>query len=284
MPVAAVAGAVFAGVEIATVGIAAMTAFEVVAAVGAIASGIGALTGNEDLMKIGGIASLAGGIGAFAQGKGWLPSDGGSSAAADAGNIGAMKGTAAPGVEAATPVVDTGAVDFGQAAGSNAVELGQVAEAGKALDMPSLTQNITAPSQEIASAGSEGLMNASNAKDTLLARKDYMPGASSTSVMPGEQSKSIFDSIGNFASKVFKNPDGTMNKDMLSLAGNFVGGLFDDKKQAEGDYLKARTAELESQMRNANAIPDMRNLRLAKRPIFPQTSPTYRPPGLMHAR
>jgi hypothetical protein len=72
MPVVAVAAGAFAVGEIATVGIAAMSAFEVIGAVGAIVSGIGALTGNEDLMKIGAVAGLAGGIGAFAQGRAGL--------------------------------------------------------------------------------------------------------------------------------------------------------------------------------------------------------------------
>ena len=71
MPVAAVAGAVFAGAELVAGG---LTIFQTIAAVGAITAGVGAVTGDQDLMKSGGIAGLAGGVGMFAQNQGLLNS------------------------------------------------------------------------------------------------------------------------------------------------------------------------------------------------------------------
>ena len=104
MPVAAVAGAVFAGAELVAGG---LTVFQTIAAVGAITAGVGAVTGDQDLMKIGGIAGLAGGVGMFAQNQGWLNS---TQAVAESGsNTASFLGEAAPGVEQVSPTVDTGA-------------------------------------------------------------------------------------------------------------------------------------------------------------------------------
>ena len=66
MPIIAIAAAVFAAVEIVEVGLAAMTVFEAVAAVGAVTSGVGVVTGNEDLQKVGQVMAIAGGVGTIA--------------------------------------------------------------------------------------------------------------------------------------------------------------------------------------------------------------------------
>lgn len=66
MPIIAIAAAVFAVVEIVEVGLAAMTVFEAIAAVGAVTSGVGVVTGNEDLQKVGQVMAIGGGVGTIA--------------------------------------------------------------------------------------------------------------------------------------------------------------------------------------------------------------------------
>lgn len=277
MPVAAVAGAVFAGVEIATVGIAAMSTFQVIAAVGAITSGIGALTGNEDLMKLGGVAALVGGVGAFASGKGWLGgADAAKSGTEAVSNTEAMINSTGVGVENVTPTVDIGA------------EIGaSSATSGGTAGLSDTAANITAPSS--AATPSTGLIDAMNPTDIRLANgtqtTPFMTPASSA-VAPAAQSGTFMDTIKGFAD-LFKDKDGKYNKDMLSMGMNFVGGLFDDKKGAETDYLKAQIAAMDAQRSNASAIPDMSGLKVSTKNIFKSTAPTYLAPrvgGLMNAK
>lgn len=277
MPVAAVAGAVFAGVEIATVGIAAMSTFQVIAAVGAITSGIGALTGNEDLMKLGGVAALVGGVGAFASGKGGLGgADAAKSGTEAVSNTEAMINSTGVGVENVTPTVDIGA------------EIGaSSATSGGTAGLSDTAANITAPSS--AATPSTGLIDAMNPTDIRLANgtqtTPFMTPASSA-VAPAAQSGTFMDTIKGFAD-LFKDKDGKYNKDMLSMGMNFVGGLFDDKKGAETDYLKAQIAAMDAQRSNASAIPDMSGLKVSTKNIFKSTAPTYLAPrvgGLMNAK
>jgi hypothetical protein len=278
MPVAAVAGAVFAGAQIATVGIAAMTAFEVVAAVGAIASGIGAITGNEKLMKIGGIAALAGGVGMFAQGKGWLP----SGESGGASNIETMTKSATPGVDTGLASAEMPMADAG---GAMDIDMGTTPQSGSTTGTSTLQQNITAPASETPNMTQSG----SQSPGLANAEKNFMPSTGAqepvSNFMPGaEKSGSVFDSIGQFGKNLFTNKDGSLNKDLLSMAGNFVGGMFDDKKKAETDYLNSRNDELQMQMKNASAIPDISGMKLRNKNIFPGTAPTYRPTGLSTAK
>lgn len=277
MPIAAVAGAVFAGVEIATVGIAAMSTFQVIAAVGAITSGIGALTGNEDLMKLGGVAALVGGVGAFASGKGGLGgADAAKSGTEAVSNTEAMINSTGVGVENVTPTVDIGA------------EIGaSSATSGGTAGLSDTAANITAPSS--AATPSTGLIDAMNPTDIRLANgtqtTPFMTPASSA-VAPAAQSGTFMDTIKGFAD-LFKDKDGKYNKDMLSMGMNFVGGLFDDKKGAETDYLKAQIAAMDAQRSNASAIPDMSGLKVSTKNIFKSTAPTYLAPrvgGLMNAK
>jgi hypothetical protein len=265
MPVAAVAGAIFAGMEIATVGIAAMSAFEVVAAVGAIASGIGAVTGNEDLMKIGGIASLAGGIGSFATGKGFLGM--GKEAT---GNIEALKSTAAPGLDAMGPPASAPALDIGQASSASSATAGLPAGGDSAISSGIQGQNPLAGAPQ---QGGGGLMEATmNPTDARLAGgTQASPMNPMQTTMGATEGKGVLQSFADF----FKGPDGKFDKNMLSMAGNFVGGAFDEKKEAETEYMKTRTNELNSQMRNANAIPDMSGFKFKPKNIFPAGAPSY---------
>ena len=141
MPVAAVAGAVFAGAELVAGG---LTIFQTIAAVGAITAGVGAVTGDQDLMKIGGIAGLAGGVGMFAQNQGWLNS---TQAVAESGsNTASFIGEAAPGVEQVSPTVDTGAaIQNASDAGNTAMTGDSLLAADLAETAGNITQGITQP-------------------------------------------------------------------------------------------------------------------------------------------
>ena len=268
MPVAAVAGAVFAGAELVAGG---LTIFQTIAAVGAITAGVGAVTGDQDLMKIGAIGSLAGGVGMFAQNQGWLNT---AQAAAEAGgNTATMIGQEAAGVNDFAPTVDNGmgAVDTT----ANTVT-GDNLMAG---DGGNIAQGITAPTGVTQSPTMNtrpgGLINASpsNPLDMRIAN-----GAT--------KNTSVFGSLQKFAD-LLKNKDGTYDKNLLAIGANFIGGAFDDKKKAETDYYRSRTASEDAQRANANAVPNMAGLKVnTAKNIFPTTSPTYTPTrvGLINAR
>jgi hypothetical protein len=70
----------------------------------------------------------------------------------------------------------------------------------------------------------------------------------------------VMASIGDFMSK---------NKELTSMGLSLVGGAFDDKKKADADmarahagYYDAQANQVNSQVRNASAIPDITNLRV----------------------
>ena len=249
MAVVAIAGALFAGAELAAGG---LTLFQTIAAVGAVTAGVGAVTGDEDLMKIGGIATMAGGVGAFAQNQGWLSA---TQAAAEAtSNTAAMTQTAAPGVANVAPVVDSGMPDMADSA---------VRQAGA--EIPSATQQaITTTAPEIAAPTGVtqsptmntqpgGLVN-TNPTDMRLAAQAADKG-------------DIFSTLQKFAD-VFKDKDGKYDKNMLALGANFVGGMFDDKKKAEAALYRERAASEAAQRSNANAIPNLSGLKVTQKPGF----------------
>lgn len=270
MPVAAVAGAVFAGAELVAGG---LTIFQTIAAVGAITAGVGAVTGDQDLMKIGAIGSLAGGVGMFAQNQGWLNT---AQAAAEAGgNTAAMIGQQAPGMESVAPTVDTGmgAVEAaGNVTGDSlvAADGGNIAQG--ITDTTGVTQSPTMNTQP------GGLLNASpsNPLDQRLAAGKVGEAANESS---------IFKSMKKFAD-MLKNKDGTYDKNLLAIGANFLGGAFDDKKKAETDYYRSRTASEDAQRTNANSVPSLAGLKVSDKNIFPTNASTYTPVrvGLINAR
>jgi hypothetical protein len=281
MPVIAVAGAVAGASALAAGG---LTIWGTISAIGGIIGGIGALTGNEDMMKIGGIAGLAGGIGGFASGKGWLAADA-TAAAGDGGNIGAMLDAPAPGMENVNPT------DMRLAAGtqSTPMEASGLADAGSTANMGSgLTQNIT-QTNSLVSDAPKGLIDSANptspASTALAGPGDPGWGADlgkdpvASLTKPGEGG--IFGSLKKFSS--FLNE----NKELTSMAGNFIGGMFDDRKKAETELLEARAATERQQLLNGSAIPNM-NLRLKPQAtIFRPGTPTYnapRPGSLFYAK
>ncbi|MES2942933.1 MAG: hypothetical protein V4772_08695 [Pseudomonadota bacterium] len=313
MPVVAVAAAVFSGIEIATVGLAAMSAFEVVAAVGAIASGIGAVTGNETLMKVGGLASLAGGVGSIASGKGLFgmgAAESGvngadlmsdqftASGATGAGGFSGASLPASPITGVATPDAVTSttspaaeaAVTPMDAAGTTASPITAPSPiAGQQtglLNQPTgaAPADLGLPSETLTPGASPAL---SAAKDSQLANQQLganaLGGYRPTSATA---SGGIFDKLKDFG-KFAKD-----NKELVSLGGNFVGGLFDKNKAAQTELYNARTASeilqadiARQQQSNANAVPNMQNLKVSNKNIFPSGAPTYTPPrvGLINS-
>ena len=270
MPVAAVAGAVFAGAELVAGG---LTIFQTIAAVGAITAGVGAVTGDQDLMKIGAIGSLAGGVGMFAQNQGLLNT---AQAAAEAGgNTAAMIGQEAVGVNDFAPVVDNG-MGAVEAAGNVTGDTLMAADGGNIAqgitDTTGVTQSPTMNTQP------GGLLNASpsNPLDQRLAAGKVGEAAKDTSV---------FSSLQKFAD-MLKNKDGTYDKNLLAIGANFVGGFFDDKKKAETDYYRSRTASEDAQRTNANSVPSLAGLKVSDKNIFTPNASTYTPVrvGLINAR
>ena len=270
MPVAAVAGAVFAGAELVAGG---LTIFQTIAAVGAITAGVGAVTGDQDLMKIGAIGSLAGGVGMFAQNQGWLNT---AQAAAEAGgNTAAMIGQQAPGMESVAPTVDTG---MGAVEAANTMTgdnlMADLGERGNIAQGITETTGVTqSPTMNT------GLINTSpsNPMDMKLAAGKVV----------GEAAKdtSVFSSLQKFAD-LLKNKDGTYDKNLLAIGANFLGGAFDDKKKAETDYYRSRTASEDAQRTNANSVPSLAGLKVSDKNIFPTNASTYTPVrvGLINAR
>ena len=270
MPVAAVAGAVFAGVELVTE---TLTIFQTIAAIGAITAGVGAVTGDQDLMKIGAIGGLAGGVGMFAQNQGWLNT---AQAAAEAGsNTATMIGQEAAGVNDFAPVVDNG-MGAVEAAGNVTGDTLVAADGGN------IAQGITAPTGVTQSPTMNtqpgGLLNASPSNPL-----DQRPAAGKVGEAANESS--IFKSMKKFAD-MLKDKDGKYDKGLLAIGANFVGGFFDDKKKAETDYYRSRTASEDAQRTNANSVPSLAGLRVSDKNIFPTSASTYTPTrvGLINAR
>lgn len=282
MPVVAVGAALYAGATIATVGIAAMSTMAVISAVGAIAAGVGVVTGNKALTKIGAVAGLVGGIGAFAQGQGWLAgdlakgadagglagaeaagSDYGAGSAAEASAINSALAAPAPGVVDPSAGL-VGSVDPSAANYTNAMDMASDAAAGSSAAGVAREAGGLMNSSGPTGSG----LNSVNGSDLM---SDLYKGPGAGGFGAGTStSNSIFGTLGKVGDFMEKN------KKLTSMGLDFVGGMFDDKKAAEGDYIQsgtdfniARTANanaqteiMRQQMANANAVPDLTGLKV----------------------
>lgn len=257
MPVIAVMGAYMGASALAAGG---LTAFGTIAAIGSIVSGIGALTGNESMMKIGGIAALAGGVGAFAQGQGWI---GGDAGAGEASNIKAMTNTTAPGMESVNPseTITAGQAGMGGAEGATAgMESG-------------MAQNIT-QTNSLASGAAPGggLIDATS---PTVTNAGFNPGNMKPVALtpqPTVTGSSVFDKLKSF-SKFLEE-----NKGLASIAGNAIGGMFDEEKKAKAEYYATRSELERQQMINGSAVPNLALQLKPKETIFRPGAPTYSPP------
>jgi hypothetical protein len=268
MPIIAVGAAIYAGATIATVGVAAMSTMAVISAVGAIASGIGVVTGNKELTKIGGIVSLVGGVGAFAQGQGWIGADLAKDGAQGVAGSAAGAEGASTVAQAATP----GVIDPSAAVAQNVAQAGAggTGAATAAADIGS-TVGGTGLAGQAASAG---------AFESAL----QTAGAAAPAVSGG--ALSMLGSVGEWMEK---------NKAVTSMLSNFIGGALDEKSDAETDLLKARAKNeqlqgslVAQQAANGSAIPDLTGLKVdPNKNVFSKTTaPTYYNPkavGLINA-
>jgi hypothetical protein len=202
----------------------------------------------------------------FAQNQGWLASADAASTAANAtggatepvSNIGAM-------IDAPSAGMDTVAAMSDEAVSSGG---GLMTEG-----LPDTNAMGGSPQSVVQQAITEpkGLIDTGPGASPLAGNPTDMRLASGTQTAPlagARSSGSIFDTIKG----LFTDSNGKTNKDMLALAGNFIGGAFDQKKEAEGDLLSVRAETERAQLKNASDIPNM-GLGTKK------TAPTFRPPG-----
>lgn len=269
MPVVAVGAALYAGATIATVGVAAMSTMAVISAVGAIASGIGVVTGDKDLAKIGGIVSLVGGVGAFAQGQGWIGADLAKNSAQDIAKSAAGEAGVASAAQATPSVVDP--------SGAVAQNVAQTGAGGAGVATAAADIGST-----VGSAGLAGQAAGAGAFDAAL----QTAGAVAAPAASGSSALTMLGSVGEWMEK---------NKNVTSMLSNFIGGALDEKSDAETDLLKARAKNeqlqgslIAQQAANGSAIPDLTGLKVdPNKNVFSKTTaPTYYNPkavGLINA-
>lgn len=228
-----------------------------VAAVGSIVSAVGVVTGNETLTKIGAIAGLAGGVGALAKGAGVF-------GAADVGANAASTGSAS--------------AQAGATAGLNNPSAYIGAAAESATPAVAGLQAAVAPTAPLADAG-QGLMGQAAAAEpaaalnmTRAADSQAAYAAGVTNVTEATKGATLFDTLTKGSEWLNKN------KELASMGGNFIGGMFDDQKQATADLLNVRADNEKQQMANANAVPSLSGMRLKSNTgVFNSTPQTYTP-------
>jgi hypothetical protein len=305
------------------------TAFETIAAIGAVVSVVGMVTGNSDLAKIGGVMGLVGGFGTMAQGgmfgeglKSWagevntswasstssnissaaIPADGATmvdgmtssqvadmSAPVDAGSLNladaASVNTAAPGlIEQPTLGVD-GVVTGPDTGPTMLAADGSAAGASPLADTAAAAGPSSNSALNIASAGEP--VNAMSAAAQQGGNLSAVKAAASTGIDTGA---SLFDKILKF---------GKENKELSQVALTGIAGMYQSSEKA--DALKAstnasnstaalydaRTAEMQAQAANANAIPSVRGIQATGASPYKQTPVTasgVRPAGLIQSR
>lgn len=295
----------------------AATAFEVIAAVGTALSVVGMVTGNGDLAKIGGVMGLVGGFGTMAQGgmfgadmQKWAGSVNQSFGTSTAQNIssaavptdafanGEVVTQSIAGGAPTPGLIDAGSLNLEQAAGpavTDAFANGEVVTesiAGGASEPTMIAADGTAagatpnPALDTATAAVEepSLMSrVASPEKTAAAVK-----ASSAGIDTGA---SLFDRISQFANKnkaltemalkgvasAYQSPQAKAALDAQAASANAASGLYGVK-----------TAEIQGQMANANAIPTVTGMRVdPNAQIYNAKAPVaagVRPAGLIQTR
>lgn len=310
MPAVALIPAVFAGVQIATVGIAAMSTMAVIGAVGAIAAGVGVVTGNKALTQIGAVAGLVGGVGAFAQGQGWLAggASGGEGIAAEglAGDYVNQMDMASDAASATSEAISAAAPGVANPTAGLVTDpsaAGYTNQMDLASDAAGMSGSGSSAVESAASAaggsGGGGLVNSGvNGSDRM---SDQFAGKGAGGFGATSTSSGIFDTLKGVGSFLKDN------KEIAALGLNFLGGMTDGKKAAEEDLLKAKLGEVDAtvglykartsgemlnqeqqrqQMANANSVPDMTGLKLKPGSVYNTAPPpVYRAPrpGLINS-
>jgi hypothetical protein len=255
----------------------------VISAVGAVAAGVGTVTGNKDLVKIGAIAGLAGGIGAYAQGQGWMDATTAIDEAGLAGDyVNQMDQASDIAAQASTPI-PTAPSYQPPTTDESQVMNGTWDQA----QTPPVTQ--VAPPSGLVNSNTNNI----NGLD-LTPTQSAAVQAGYIARKPPVTSRGIFDVLKDVGTTLSEN------KELASLGLNFVGGMFDKKKEAEAnaanasvDWYKARASgellnqdQQRQQMANANAIPDLTSLKIKQGSLYGSTTPpVYTAPriGLMNS-
>ena len=286
MPIIAIAAAIFAAVEIVEVGLAAMTVFEAIAAVGAVANGVGVVTGNEDLQNVGQVMAIGGGLGMAATKIGaldWNPT------VSEVTGIPTRAQDAAAAAAAATPAAaagtttntTTGAIappDAGtgtiNAADTN---VGSIATTDAAATTTAAT--VAPPPGSAASLNLE-----SGLKPPAVVAPTSGMFAASTPVAPVTWFSAVKDYIAPFTE--FAKENQMLTYGALQAGGSVVAGLFDPlkpaqikKAEAEADLLTSQKTLQDQQTANmAAAMP----VAYRKPKVLPVQS-SNKPVGLINA-
>ena len=296
MPIIAIAAAVFAVVEIVEVGLAAMTVFEAIAAVGAVTNGVGVVTGNQDLQNVGQAMAIGGGVGMAATKIGaldWNPtvsevtgvSTRAQDAAAAAGSTAAAADTAAAAAGTTTNTM-TGAASQAilppDAAGTiNATDTsaGAINAAGTMVETPATPATVAPPPGSAASLNLE-----SGLTPPAVVTPSSGMFAASTPEVPVTWFNAVKDYIAPFTE--FAKENQMLTYGALQAGGSVVAGLFDPLKPAQIKKAEAEADLLASQ----KTLQDQQNVNLAaamprayRKPKVLPIQASDKPVGLINA-
>lgn len=276
------------------------TAFETIAAIGTVVSVVGMVTGNSDLAKIGGVMGLVGGFGTMAQGgmfgeglKSWAGEVNQSFASSTASNISSAATTA----DSATMVDGmTSSQVADMSAGSAPIATGDLnlAHASSAADYAAMApdasaglvneptmiaaDNTAAGAPPLSADAATGVPAATNpALDTASAATGE-PSLMSRVASPEKTAAAVkaastgIDTGENLFDKILKF--GKENKELSQVALTGIAGMYQSSEKAAAldaqarasnstaNLYDARTAEMQTQQNNANAVPNVRGMRV----------------------
>ena len=262
MPVIPVAAALWSvgAAYTATAGftaMAAMSTFQIIGTVSAVVGAVGAVTKNKTLQKIGLIGSAVGAVGSFAQASGWLEGVGLTKTGGDAFNKAFTSGSVFKGSET------TGTINQGASTVTDA--------ASKTTSLP--TTPAPAPvTGELPRTLANANANISGVTDTLAA-------GAAPPVPPADTS--FLSTFEKFAKD---NPMASYA--MVTTAGNFVAGAFDETAAAEAALAKQQRANLAAPLPVWGALPQQAAQTAAGYTIDPVTGKVVAPrpvaPGLLN--
>ena len=277
MPIIAIAAAVFAVVEIVEVGLAAMTVFEAIAAVGAVTSGVGVVTGNEDLQKVGQVMAIGGGLGMAATKLNVL--DWNPTVSEVTGITTRAQDAAAAAAAGTTTSTTTGAIAPPDAGTINAVDAAATTTAATTTAATTTAATVAAP------PGSAAFLNLeSGLTPPAIGTPSSGMFAASTPVAPVTWFSAVKDYIAPFTE--FAKENQMLTYGALQAGGSVVAGLFDPLKPAQVKKAEAEADLLTSQ----KTLQDQQNLNLAaamprayrKPKVLPLQAPD-KPVGLINA-
>ena len=286
MPIIAIAAAVFAVVEIVEVGLAAMTVFEAIAAVGAVTSGVGVVTGNEDLQKVGQVMAIGGGLGMAATKLNVL--DWNPTVSEVTGITTRAQDAAAAAAAGTTTSTTTGAIAPPDAVGTiNAADtnVGSIATTDAPVAAAPVAAAPVAAAPVAAAPGSAASLNLESGltPSAVVAPTSGM-FAASTPVAPVTWFSAVKDYIAPFTE--FAKENQMLTYGALQAGGSVVAGLFDPlkpaqikKAEAEADLLTSQKTLQDQQAANMAApMP----VAYRKPKVLPVQS-SNKPVGLINA-